>query len=503
MAGQKLLKMENITKKFPGVLALDEVSLEVEAGEIVGLVGENGAGKTTLIEILNPHPAPTGFFRQDSGKIYLEGREIKPRGPREAINMGLSIIHQHLSQVNNLSVAHNLFLGREPTRGPFNTVDTRSMRRQSRRILEELGLNIEPEEKIGRLNIAQRQMIELARALLLDTRVLVVDEITAALNEEDTARIHRVLLNLKDKGLGIIFISHHLEEIFAICDRVVVLRDGKVSGTGAPSELTREDLIHWMVGRDIKKIDRESQASSDELLWVDNLSGAGFVREVSFKLNQGEILGLAGLVGAGRSELAGILFGVQPHTGGRVLIEGKPMKPGSPHRAMEAGLGYVPEDRLTQGLILPMTVKDNLTLPVLPHISSVWRINEKKRRQIARDYVSRLDIATPSLKQRVSGLSGGNQQKVVLGKWLAFEPKILVVDEPTRGIDVGAKSEIMRILQEITARGIGIIMISSELPEIINLSDRILVMCEGRVTGEFRGTDVSQEEIMNCATYDS
>lgn len=495
-----LLIMENITKRFPGVLALNNVSIEVKKGEIVGLVGENGAGKTTLIETLNPHPAPTGFFRQDAGSIYLNGKEIRPNNPKEARKMGINIIHQHLNLIDSLTVAQNMFLGMEPKRGLIGTIDDRSIEEKCEETLKALDVKIDPGDLVDDLTIAQQRMIELAKVLHLDSKILVVDEITAALSEDDKEKIFQLLADLKKRSLGIIFISHHLDEVLRICDRVYVIRDGELVGEEEASELTEEKMIELMVGRKLQKYDKESYAKEKSLLSVQNLTGQDLVKDVSFDLKEGEILGFAGLVGSGRSELAQILFGAAPYKRGKIVLQDEAIKLKHPKDAMQNGICLVPEDRLKQGLILTMSISKNITMPLLYQIANFFRIDPLKEKMIADQYIKMLKVNTPSSEQVVAGLSGGNQQKVVLAKWLAYSPKVLIVDEPTKGIDVGAKSEIMRLLTEIAQQGIGIIMISSDLREVLSISDRVLVMCAGRITGKFNTLEATQEGIMRCAT---
>jgi len=495
-----LLKMEKISKSFPGVRALDEVDLEVYEGEVLALVGENGAGKTTLMEILNPHPAPTGFYKQDSGRIFLRGEEIRPRNPSEAQALGITFIHQHFNLAPNLTVAENIFLGREPHRfKALRIVDREEMQRKTREILDSLGVDISPGALVGGLGMAQRQIVEIAKALSRDASLIIMDEPTSALDRDETERLFSIIRRLKSKGISTIFITHRLEEVFEIADRVIVLRDGKRVGAMNISDADMNTVVRMMVGRELTMFPKEPAEIGDPIMEVEGLSQDGVLQDISFQLKRGEILGVAGMVGAGRTEMARALFGIDKRDSGRIYIDGQEVRISSPRDALRAGLGLVPEDRQLQGLILLMAVKENITLPGLDRISRWGVINRSKEREIADYYVDKLMIQTPSIHQPVIGLSGGNQQKVVLAKWLALKPRVLVLDEPTRGIDVGAKSDVHALMSEIAGQGIGIVMISSEMPEILGMSDRIIVMAEGRITGEFTREEADQEKIMNCA----
>lgn len=502
LAETPILEMKGITKQFPGVTALEDVSIEVYKGECLGLVGENGAGKTTLVELLNPHPAPTGYFRQDKGTIVLDGKEITIKDPKDSLRLGISVIHQHPSLIPYLSVAENIFLGIEPKSSVLNIIDDKSIENKCKEVLSKLGLNIDVNQPVYKLTYAQSKMVELARAILFNTRLLIVDEITAALDEEDTRRIFNILNDLKRKKIGIIYIGHRLDEVLEICDRVVVLRDGRKVAEAKTENLTKDELIRWMVGRPLIVHEKKRKMNDkQELLRVESLSGAGFVNDVSFTLYKGEILGIAGLVGSGRSEVAEMIFGSIPLEKGKIFLEGKPITIGHPADALKFGIGLVPEHRQKQGLVLSMSVRENLTLTILRTIIGLLGFIKKTEIDIVSDYIKKLQIITSSPDRIVNSLSGGNQQKVVLGKWLATRLKVLIVDEPTKGVDVGAKAEIYKILNELAENGMGILMISSELPEIINVSDRIIVMCEGRITKIFDHPNVTQEMIMHYATY--
>jgi len=495
----EILRMEKISKSFPGVRALDEVDLDVYEGEVLALVGENGAGKTTLMEILNPHPAPTGFYRQDSGKIFLRGTEIRPKNPGEAQALGISFIHQHFNLAPNLTVAENIFLGREPRKSALRIVDREQMRRQTLEILRSLGVDISPDALVGSLGVAQRQVVEIAKALSRDAILIIMDEPTSALDRDEIGRFFGIVKKLKSQKISTIFITHRLEEVFEIADRVVVLRDGKRVGAMEVSDADISTVVRMMVGRELSMFPKEPAQIGDVIMEVDGLSRDDAVKNVSFQLRRGEILGFAGMVGAGRTEMARAIFGIDKRHSGRIFINGSEVRIDSPGDAIKAGLGLVPEDRQLQGLILLMAVKENITLPLLDGISRWGMINRNKERGIADYYVDKLMIQTPGIGQPVMGLSGGNQQKVVLAKWLALNPGVLILDEPTRGIDVGAKADVHALISEIAAQGIGIIMISSEMPEILGMSDRIIVMADGRITGEFSRAEADQEKIMSCA----
>jgi ribose transport system ATP-binding protein len=494
MEVQPLLKMERISKSFPGVRALDEVDLEVCEGEVLALVGENGAGKTTLMEILNPHPAPTGFYKQDSGRVFLRGEEIRPKNPSEAQALGISFIHQHFNLAPNLTVAENVFLGREPRRfKALRIVDREEMQRKTREILDLLGVDISPSALVGSLGVAQRQVVEIAKALSRDASLIIMDEPTSALDRDETERLFSIVRRLKSRKISTIFITHRLEEVFEIADRVVVLRDGKRVGATNISDADMDTVVRMMVGRELTMFPKQQVEMGDAIMEVEDLSQDGVLQNISFQLRKGEILGVAGMV------MARALFGIDKRDSGRIYIDGEEVRIDSPRDALRAGLGLVPEDRQLQGLILLMAVKENITLPGLDRISPWGVINRAKEREMADYYVDKLMIQTPSIHQPVIGLSGGNQQKVVLAKWLALKPRVLVLDEPTRGIDVGAKADVHALMSEIAGQGIGIVMISSEMPEILGMSDRIMVMAEGRITGQFTREEADQEKIMSCA----
>jgi len=493
-----LLRMIGITKRFPGVLALQDVDFEVYAGEVVALVGENGAGKTTLLEILNPHPAPTGFFIQDEGEIFFRGNKVHPRDPAESQRLGIAMIHQTLNLIPTMTVAENIFLGRE-ARSRAGLLDDRRMRQEAGAVLKSLHSSLSPDARVGELGAAQQQMVELAKALSLNAKMIVMDELTSALSRHEVEHIFGVIRDLRNRGLGIVFVSHRLEEVFEIADRLVVLRDGKRAGGARTAETDLDQVIQWMVGRPIEKASHAAKVHGEPALEVQNLSGAG-VRNASFVLHRGEILGVTGLVGAGRTRLADLLFGVQKADKGDIRVHGSAVAIRTPSDAIEAQMGYVPEDRHARGLVLSMTITENITLPQLPRFRRWTGLDQRGEDALADTYVGRMKIATPDLKQKVMALSGGNQQKVLLSRWLSLKPKVLILDEPTKGVDVGTKAEIHRLLRGLAGEGMGILMISSELPEVFQLSDRILVMAEGRIVADLPVQEATPEGVMTLAT---
>mgnify|MGYP005837837509 CR=1 FL=1 len=509
MPTQPVLQVKGVSKAFPGVQALQDVDFEVHPGEVVALLGENGAGKSTLMKIL------AGAYRKDTGQIFINGQEIEPTSPHHAQELGISIIYQEFNLTPNQTVAANIFIGREPRRpGPlgwFNWIDRRRMEAEAQRLLDVVGAHVRPTALIRSLPVAERQLVEIAKALSFDARVIIMDEPTSALGREETETLFRIVRDLKAQGRAVIFITHRLIEVFEICDRVVVLRDGQYVGTlpiseamrveGAARDEAYAEIIRLMVGRSLNQMyQKEAAEIADVVLRVEGLSRQGVVQDVSFELRRGEILGFAGLVGAGRTETARLLFGADPKDAGRIWIEGQEVHIHSPEDAIRAGINLVPEDRGNQGLVLLLSVFKNEVLPTLNRFSRAGWLDRAAMQQAAQDYVDRLRIRTPGLEQKVMLLSGGNQQKVVLAKWLILAPKVLIMDEPTRGIDVGAKSEIYALMSQLARAGMGIIMISSELPEILAMSDRVLVMCEGRVTGVLDRAEATQETIMTYAT---
>jgi ABC-type sugar transport system ATPase subunit len=489
-----LLSMEHISKTFPGVRALDDVDLEVHAGEVLALVGENGAGKSTLMKIL------TGALPKDAGTIRLGGSELTLHTPADALAQGISMIHQELALIPYLDAGQNIYLGREPERR-LGVIDWPKLYDQARTQLEMVGIDVDPHTVVSELSIAQQQMVEIGKALSRQARLIVMDEATSSLTETETARLFELIRALKDRGVTVIYISHRIEEVFEIADRVTVLRDGHVVGTYAVDQVTPAQLVEKMVGRDIADLFQKQEAQRREaVLEVKQLASAGYLRDVSFELHGGEILGLAGLVGSGRTTLALTLFGVEKLQAGEIMVDGQPVTIDSPQAAIRHKIGLVPEDRKAQALFLNMSVAENIVISAFAKLSYLGLINFARVRRLAQQYVKQLGIRTPSLGQRTRNLSGGNQQKLVIARWLALNPAILILDEPTRGIDVGAKAEIHALMSQLAQQGMGILMISSELPEVLGVSDRILVMREGQLVAEFDREEATQEAIMSAAT---
>ena len=487
---EPILKLTNITKQFPGVLALDDVQFDICPGEVHALLGENGAGKSTLIKIAS------GVYQPDKGQIFIDDEPVRFSNPREAQARGIATIYQELLLYPELSVAENIFMGHTP-RTRFGAIDWPAMRQRSLELLASLNIHdMDVTTKVGQLTVGNRQRVEIAKALSMNARVLIMDEPTAAITESDVERLFEIVELLKEREVGIIYISHRLHEVFEIGDRVTVLRDGKHIATKPVSETSEDDLIRMMVGRTIDNLfPKEEAPIGDVVLEVRNLNRKPMTHNISFQLRAGEIVGLAGLIGSGRSELAHVIFGYTPAESGTILIEGKEIKIKRPAQAMRYGIAYLPEDRGTQGLIREMTIRENTSITVLNELSRATFIDRQAELQLARRTIQQLGIRAYGPHQLVGKLSGGNQQKVVVGKWLATHPKILIVDEPTRGIDVGSKAEIHRLLSELAKQGLAILMISSELPEILGMSDRILVMREGEIVAEFSRDEATQENI--------
>jgi ribose transport system ATP-binding protein len=490
-----LLELRDITKGFPGVRALENVKFDLRPGEIHALVGENGAGKSTLVKILS------GVYQPDRGEIWLRGTPARILSPAHAQLLGISPVHQELQLEPYLSVAENIFLGRQPT-GRLGIVDHQRMHREARHLLDSLGVTIDSTAPIESISIAQRQIVAIARAVLGTARVIIFDEPTSSLTERETALLFEMISKLRKTGIGIIYISHRIEEIFRLCDRVTVLRDGRYIATKPVGETNRLEVIALMIGRDISDLFKKEVAPIGEtVLEVRGLSKKGLLHDISFSLRRGEIVGLAGLVGAGRTDLARAIFGDITFEFGDIVIAGKTITGHhTPRRAISVGIALVPEDRKEQGLVLGLSVRKNISLAMLPALSRLAFIRASEEKRLTRSYVEQLTIKTPSIDQKTLYLSGGNQQRVVIAKWLATQPKVLIVDEPTRGIDVRAKASIHSLLCDLAKQGVAILMISSDLPEILAMSDRILVMHRGRITGELSGGEATQEAIMHYAT---
>jgi len=497
-----ILRLENIIKEFPGVKALDGVDFEIEDGEILGLVGENGAGKSTLIKIIS------GIHKPDRGDIFVKGKKVVFNSPSDAFLKGIAVVHQELNLCPNLTVAENVFLGMEQLEKDKNNflkvVDMRRLESATRKLLDRIGAQFPPDTLVSNLSTAQQQMVEICKALARDPKMILMDEPTSSLSVEEVDKLMNIIKELKNQGISIVFVSHRIEEVVEICDRVIILRDGKRVGTLEKNEIEENQIIKYMVGRDVELFPKGIEHKKGDLIFeARNLKWGKMVKNVSFKLYRGEILGFAGLVGAGRSETMHLLFGINKPDDGQMFYNGKPFNPQSPYEAIKEGIALIPEDRKLQGLILQMSVKDNIVIPSLKAIAkSGFVLNEDKEEEIAEEFVKRLQVKTPSIYHVVNNLSGGNQQKVVLAKWLASRSNILIFDEPTRGIDVASKAEIHRLMEELARQGYGIIMISSELPEILNLSDRIIVMFEGEVMAELDNSrrNVTQEIIMYYAS---
>lgn len=486
------LEMRGITKQFPGVLALNKVDLCIYPGRVLALVGENGAGKSTLMKVLS------GVHRRDAGEILLDGKSIEITSPLASRQMGISIIYQELSVLNNMDIAENIFVGRERKKGGF--VDKRAQHAEARALLNRVGLNIDTHTKTGTLSTAQKQMVEVAKALSFNAKLIIMDEPTSSLTDKETAMLMDIIRKLRDEGVAIVFISHRMNEIFEISDEIAVLRDGEMVKHMITAEVDEAQVIAAMVGRDVQNLFvKEDAKIGDVVLEVKNLSTKNFLKDISFKVHAGEIVGFAGLVGAGRSEVMRAVFGIDPRESGEIQIDGKPVKIESTVDALRAGLGFVPEDRKEQGLILKMSVRHNTSIAALSTVAKGWFIDRRAETALTDEYVAKLKVKTPSNEQKVMNLSGGNQQKVVIAKWLANHPSVLILDEPTRGIDVGAKKEIHALMSEMARQGVAIIMISSELPEVLGMSDRIYVMHEGRLKGEIARADANQEVIMQMA----
>jgi ribose transport system ATP-binding protein/inositol transport system ATP-binding protein len=494
MPGEFLLEMNDITKAFGTNVVLDGVSIQVKPGEVRALMGENGAGKSTLMKILG------GIYSGDQGSIRIGGEDVKINTVDDARKYGVSFIHQEISNVPNMNIAENLFLGRE-FKNSLGLLDYKKMHQEAKKALDALGLDMDTHRLIAGLSIAQQQMLEIARAINEDAKIIIMDEPTASLSHGETEHLFKQIDSLRSKNVAIIYISHRMEETFKVCDSVTILRDGEFIGTKNTKETNEKELISMMVGREFESIYSTHRAEGGEtVLEVKNLTNSN-VKNVSFELKRGEILGFSGLVGAGRTEMALGLFGIDPATSGEIVINGKSVKIRSPKDAVANGIMLVPEDRKVQGLFLGHSIATNLTFQVLPSFIHNFKVNKKKEREIIETYQNKLSIKMASVNQLAGELSGGNQQKVVISKWLAAKPDVLILDEPTRGIDVGAKAEIYKLMQDLAAEGVSIIMISSELPEIINNSSRIAVMNEGRLVKilDPKTDEITQEIIMSYA----
>jgi ribose transport system ATP-binding protein/inositol transport system ATP-binding protein len=491
---EPLLKMRNIHKRFPGVHALKGVQLDIMAGEVHALLGENGAGKSTLIKVL------AGIHQPDEGEIIHRGKPCEINSVFDSQAKGISVIHQEICLVPYMTVSENFYLGREEVKDFSRKVNAKSMDEQTQALLNQLGLNIDAQEIVAYLSIAQQQMVEIAKALLFESEIIIMDEPTASLTNKEVDMLFDTIEKLKKKNISIIYISHRMEEIFRVSDRVTVMRDGEYIDTVQTKETTKEHLIKLMVGRDLENLySKTRHIVGKTVLELKNLKNKN-VYQANINVKQGEILGIAGLVGAGRTELARMIFGIDAIDEGEIFVEGKLVQIHNPLDAMKHGIALVPENRKEEGLVLINSVGFNISLPVLDQVIEGMSINEKKETELNDYYIKHLSIKTPNTRQLANNLSGGNQQKIVIAKWLATKPKVLILDEPTRGVDVGAKAEIYSIINRLAEEGVGIIMISSELPEIINMSDRVIVMREGHIMGELERDELDQEQIMQLAT---
>ena len=486
-----ILEMKGIRKEFPGVVALDNVSFSVKPGVIHALIGENGAGKSTLMKVLN------GVYQANAGEIYINGEKVELNGVKDAQAKGISIIYQEFNLINTLSVAENIFLGRYNGK---KTIAWKELKEKAAALLADLGFNFDVNKEVGKLSTAEKQLVEIAKALSLDAHIIVMDEPTSSLTEKEVDMFFPIIERLKAKGITVIYISHKLDEIYRLCDDVTIMRDGQVTGNAAVQEITRDKIIELMVGRSLDmEYPPRTAKPGEPILEVKNLCRRQQLKDISFTLHRGEILGFAGLVGAGRTELAEAIFGADPADSGEIILKGESVKVRSTLQAKNLSIGMVTEDRKETGLVLPMDVTENTTITDLKSVSKGIILDKKAEEKVAQKYVDSLKTKTPSLHQKINNLSGGNQQKVALAKWLYSNSDVLILDEPTRGIDVGAKFDIYCLMNELTEQGKAIIMISSELPEVLGMSDRVLVMHGGQIKGELTGEEMTAEKVMKLA----
>lgn len=498
LLNNKLLIMKSIEKSFPGVKALQNAYLELEKGEVNVILGENGAGKSTLMKIL------TGVYSKDSGEIFLNGEKIEVKTPKEAEKYGISIIYQEFNLLPHLRVSENIFITRLP-KNSFRIVDEKKLFENTEKILKKLNLNINPNEIVANLSVAQQQMVEIAKALSVNCQILIMDEPTAALTESEINDLFKVIKDLKEKGVGIIYISHRMEELKHIANKVTIMRDGQYINTLNFKDTTLDEMISLMVGRSLEnQFPKRKKNIGEVILEIKELSKRGKFKDVSFQLKKGEILGFSGLMGAGRTEVARAIFGADLIDSGEIILEGKKLNIKTPRDAIKEGIAYLTEDRKKDGLLLNLSVEDNIMVSNPNSYSNNMKIcNFNKSKELCEKFIKSMNIKTPNLKQEIKNLSGGNQQKAIIARWLCEEKKILMIDEPTRGIDVGAKREVYLLMNQLVEEGVSIIMISSELPEVLGMSDRVLIMREGRVTGILPVEELNQEKIMYYATLEN
>ncbi len=495
MSRVPVIEMKDISKSFSGNKVLENVEFQLLPGEVHALMGENGAGKSTLMKIL------TGIYERDAGTVLVKGQEVHFKNPKEAEQAGIAVIHQELNIIPYLTVYENMFLGKELTVGRFGITKDKEMKKKTKEYLNRLGIDIDPNMEAGNLSVGQQQMIEIARAVAANTEVLIMDEPTAALTDREIEALFKVISSSKEQGVGIVYISHRMEEIFQICDRISVLRDGQFIDVKAIKDTNFDEIVKLMVGRQLGERFPERDSSTGlEKFRVENLTSKGSFENISFSVHQGEIVGVAGLMGAGRTEIMQAVFGYRPLHGGKIFIDGQEVSIKSPYDAIHEGIAFVTEDRKSQGLILDLSVRENISITNLAKISNKSLISTQKEVSLVDEMIEKLRVKTSGRELSVKSLSGGNQQKIVIGKWLGINPKILILDEPTRGVDVGAKKEIYQLMNDLTKQGVSIIMVSSELPEILGMSDRILVIHEGKLSAILNKNEANQEIIMQSAT---
>jgi rhamnose transport system ATP-binding protein len=491
---EHILELTHITKTFPGVRALDDVHFDLQPGEIHALIGENGAGKSTMIKVI------TGVYQPDAGEIRVEGQPVQIHGPSDSQRLGIAAIYQHVTCYPDLSVTENIFIGHEKIHAVTRKIDWKDLHQRAENLLHQLDADFDARTAMGSLSVAQQQIVEIAKALSANARIIIMDEPTAPLTSRESEDLYRITEGLRDKGVSIIFISHRMEDMYRLASRVTVFRDARYVGTWHLNEIRREDLIMAMVGREITQFfPRRSVSIGEEILLVEGLSRTGYFKDVSFSVRRGEILAMTGLIGAGRTEVCEAIYGVTRADGGRVLLEGKELRVADPAQAIEKGIGYLPEDRLRQGLVLDWDLAKNVTLPTLRAFASLGWLHPGKEQAVTKELTEKLEVRAGSVFDLASTLSGGNQQKIIVAKILAGTMKVIILDEPTKGVDVGAKTAIFTIMNGLAEAGYGIIMVSSEMPEVLGMSDRILVMREGRVAEIMVTAGASQEQILRAA----